>query len=78
LFDLFFDPEDGGDIFLRNIRPSSNDKSLQTQKTALFIVTAVRASNPALKLFLLVAPVFSDQRKSFSSYSSANWIIRND
>jgi hypothetical protein len=40
LNDLFFDPEDGGDIFLRNIGLSRNCKKL-----LLFIITAVSSSD---------------------------------
>jgi hypothetical protein len=35
---LFFDPEDGSDIFLRN--------GVTSQKTVLFITTAVKTSDP--------------------------------
>jgi hypothetical protein len=39
LLGLFFDPEDGGDIFKRLY-------GLVPQMTELFITTAVRTSNP--------------------------------
>jgi hypothetical protein len=38
LLGLLFDPEDGGDLFLRNV---TEIHGVTTQKTVLFIVTAV-------------------------------------
>jgi hypothetical protein len=38
---LFFDPEDGGDMLLRNVSYLST-----AQKRAFFLTTAVRTSSP--------------------------------
>jgi hypothetical protein len=47
LFGLFFDPEDGGDMFLQKLRLTSNGlHGVISQKIVLFITTAVRTSNP--------------------------------
>jgi hypothetical protein len=47
-----FDPEDGGDTFLRNIGWLSTDyMALFSQKTVLFITTAVRTQNLTCHLF---------------------------
>jgi hypothetical protein len=47
LLGLFFDPEDGGDIFLRNIGLTFNGlHGVISPKIELFITTAVRTSNP--------------------------------
>jgi hypothetical protein len=44
---LFFDPEDGSDIFLRNVGwIFIGLHDVISQKTELFITTAVRTSNP--------------------------------
>jgi hypothetical protein len=44
---LFFDPEDVGDMFLRNVRLVVNRlHGVISQKRVLFITTAVTASNP--------------------------------
>jgi hypothetical protein len=42
---LVFYPEDGGDIFLRNVK-SSKLHSVTTQKTVLFVVIVVETSDP--------------------------------
>jgi hypothetical protein len=42
LLGLFFDPEDRGDMLLRNIGRLSTDYT----KIELFIITAVRTSHP--------------------------------
>jgi hypothetical protein len=48
LLGLFFNPEDGGDIFFPKQRLAFNGlHSVISQKTELFIITAVRASHPA-------------------------------
>jgi hypothetical protein len=42
LLGLFFDPEDGGDMFLRNVGSLSTDHTaLYPQKIVLFITTVV-------------------------------------
>jgi hypothetical protein len=47
LLGLFFDSDDEGDMFLRNISiPSTDYTALYPQKTVLFITTAVRTPNP--------------------------------
>jgi hypothetical protein len=43
---LFFDPEDGGDMFLRNVGGLSTDYTALSQKIEFFITTAVKTSNP--------------------------------
>jgi hypothetical protein len=45
LVGLFFDPEDGRDIFLRNAVDFNGTQGVTTQKAHLFITTAVRTSN---------------------------------
>jgi hypothetical protein len=40
LFDVFFDPEEGGDMFLRNVGLLSADYMVSSQITGLFITTA--------------------------------------
>jgi hypothetical protein len=50
LHSLFFDPEDGGDMFLRNVGSHSTDYTVFIyQKMVLFINTAVRTSNPTIR-----------------------------
>jgi hypothetical protein len=47
LIGIFFDPEDGGDMFLYNDGWLSTDYMRDiSQKTELFITTGVRTSNP--------------------------------
>jgi hypothetical protein len=47
LLGLFFDPEDGGNMFLRKLGGLSTDyTALYSQKTGFFMATAVRTSNP--------------------------------
>jgi NhaP-type Na+/H+ or K+/H+ antiporter len=47
LLGLFFDPEFGGDIFLQKLLLTlSGLHGVISQKTVLFITTAVRTSNP--------------------------------
>jgi hypothetical protein len=43
---LFFDPEDGGGMFLQNMGHVSELHSVTTQKPTFFTVTAMRAQNP--------------------------------
>jgi hypothetical protein len=47
LLGLFFDPEDGGDMFLQNVLTFNGLHGVIFQKIELFINTAVRTSNPA-------------------------------
>jgi hypothetical protein len=42
----FFNPEDGGDMFLRNVGWHSTDYTTLSIKSLRFITTAVRTSNP--------------------------------
>jgi hypothetical protein len=42
---LFFNPEDGGDMFLRKMLIFNGLHSFISQKTELFITTAVKTSN---------------------------------
>jgi hypothetical protein len=42
LIGLFIDPEDGGDIFLRNVGRFSTNYTALYRKIVFFIVTAVR------------------------------------
>jgi hypothetical protein len=42
---LFFDPEDGGDMFLRNVGCLSTDYTVLGQKREFFLTTAVRTSD---------------------------------
>jgi hypothetical protein len=44
----FFYSEDGGDTFLRNFSSYKIHTAPHPKKTAFFIVTAVRTSNPSL------------------------------
>jgi hypothetical protein len=47
LLGLFFDPEDGGDMFLKKRRLTLNGlQGVISQKMVLFITAAVRTSNP--------------------------------
>jgi hypothetical protein len=48
LLGVFFDPEDEGDVFLRNVSSlSTGYKALHiSQKIELFITVAMRTSNP--------------------------------
>jgi hypothetical protein len=49
LLGLFFDPEDGGDTFMQNASLLSLDyMNVISQKTKLFVTTAVRTSAPSL------------------------------
>jgi hypothetical protein len=49
LLSLFFDPEDGGDMFLRNFGFTFNGlQGVISQKLILLITTAVKTSNPTL------------------------------
>jgi hypothetical protein len=44
---LVFNPEDGGDMFLKNAGFTSTElPSITSQKTELFTVTTLRTSNP--------------------------------
>jgi hypothetical protein len=52
LFDLFFDPEDRCDMFLRNVGFILKDYTALYPMIELFINTAVRTSNPAIKKYL--------------------------
>jgi hypothetical protein len=45
LLGLFFDPEDGGDMFLPNVGCFNGLHGVISQKIVLFITTAVRTSN---------------------------------
>jgi hypothetical protein len=45
-FSANFDPEDGGNTFLRNIGSHTDYDGAISQKMATFITTAVRTSNP--------------------------------
>jgi hypothetical protein len=47
LIGLFFDPEYGGEMFLRRLT-FNGLYGVMSQKTELFIITAVRISNPTL------------------------------
>jgi hypothetical protein len=47
LLGSFIDPEDGGDMFLRNIGWLSTNYTALHPQRQLFIVTAVRTWNPA-------------------------------
>jgi hypothetical protein len=53
LLGLFFDPEDGGEMFLRSVGRLLNGlHGVISQKKALFITTGVRTSNPTyLKVY---------------------------
>jgi hypothetical protein len=44
MFSFLFDPEDGSNIFLRDVRLSPNFTVLETRKTASCMITAVRAA----------------------------------
>jgi hypothetical protein len=47
LLGLFFNPEDGGDMIPQNVYLTFNGlHGIVSQKTGLFITTAVRTSNP--------------------------------
>jgi hypothetical protein len=47
LLGLFFDPEDGGDMFPQNVYLTFNGlHGIVSQKRELFITTAVRTSDP--------------------------------
>jgi hypothetical protein len=50
LFDLLFDPKDGGDMFLQNVGLSELH-DITTQKTILFIVATMRTSSPTKETF---------------------------
>jgi hypothetical protein len=52
LLGLLFRPEDGGNLFLRNIGSVSQDSTAVLQKMELFIATAVRTSNPKYRYSL--------------------------
>jgi hypothetical protein len=54
LHSLMSHPEDGDDMFLRNVKFSPSYTALQTHKTVLFVVTAVKAPNPNNLLLLLL------------------------
>jgi hypothetical protein len=41
----FFYPEDGGDMFLRNVGSRKDLHGATSQKKAFFVVTAVKTSN---------------------------------
>jgi hypothetical protein len=45
---MFFDPEDEGDMFLRNVGGLSKDYTVLYPRRQLFITTAVRTPNPTL------------------------------
>jgi hypothetical protein len=45
LLNYFFDPEDGGDMFLRNVSCNSRRHGVISQKMIFFITTAVDTSN---------------------------------
>jgi hypothetical protein len=50
LIDLFFDPEDGGKMFLRNVFDFNGLHDIISQYIELFITTALRTSNPTCGL----------------------------
>jgi hypothetical protein len=50
LLDLFFVPEDGGDIFHRNFWLSQNYMELQPGRLLFFISVCLNATNMQLKL----------------------------
>jgi hypothetical protein len=49
----FFYPEDGGDTFLRNVDSYTKVYGATSQKTAFFMVTAVKTSNLTRQLLLI-------------------------
>jgi hypothetical protein len=49
-----FDFENGGDTFAQKRQPVPDVQGITSQKTALFIATAVRASNPILSEALTI------------------------
>jgi hypothetical protein len=59
---LIFDPEDGGDTFLRNVGSYTDYTVLYPKKMATFVTTAVKTSTPILTTFLqTLSPVQSEQ-----------------
>jgi hypothetical protein len=44
--EIFVDPEDGGDMFLRNVGCVSTDYTASHPRIILFITTVVKTSNP--------------------------------
>jgi hypothetical protein len=46
LLGIFFDPEDVGEIFIRNVADLTDYTALLSQKRGLLIITAVKTSNP--------------------------------
>jgi hypothetical protein len=57
--DLFFDPEDGGNIFLRNSGFSTNHTVLQPSRP--FKVSAMEISDPKLNSGLSLVPMLQTQ-----------------
>jgi hypothetical protein len=59
LLGLFFDSEDGGNMFFRNVGLSMDYMAIIYQKTELFITTGVQTSNPTSQIcFLYVLQIF--------------------
>jgi hypothetical protein len=46
LLSLFFDPDDGGDMFLQNVGSLPRDYRVISQTIELFTATAVKTSDP--------------------------------
>jgi hypothetical protein len=51
LLGLFFDPEDGSDVPPKRRLAFNGLHGIISQNTVLFITTAVRASNPAIRIW---------------------------
>jgi hypothetical protein len=74
LLGLFFDPEDGGDMFPKRRLTFNGLHGVISQKIVLFITTAVRTSNPTKSILCFSA---EDQHSScfYAYFLNKSWKI---
>jgi hypothetical protein len=75
---LIFDPQDGGDMFLRNSGKVSSDYTA-LYKIKTFVVTGARNSNPTYTYIYISVCSFYNEYISISENTAPhNWMIMNN